>query len=159
MINARNSLHIQVVSSLHMLRWEWQGLLSFDRFKASFEHLLSVSREQHITHWLADVNSFPLVGTDEQAWLSEVWLPRFARLRLRNVALLQPNNIHNQLVVENVLGDCRRRATTDVQFFNDIPAALDWLSGSESIAEQLMQEWEASAGAARRMGHVSYLWK
>ncbi|WP_426490090.1 hypothetical protein [Hymenobacter sp. 102] len=138
-----NSLLTQLEPSLQLLRWDWHGSLTTGSFQAAFEHLLHESRRYHVTRWLADVSHLPLVGTDEQAWLSENWLPRFAALQVQEVALVLPVSLHNQLVVESVLADGRRHIRADIQFFSDVPAALDWLTAADTpLVERLEREWQ-----------------
>ncbi|RSK49450.1 STAS/SEC14 domain-containing protein [Hymenobacter rigui] len=138
-----NSLLTQLEPSLQILRWDWHGSMTTSSFQAAFEKLLQYSRQQHVKRWLADVSHLPLVGTDEQAWLSENWLPRFAALQIREIALVLPVNLHNQLVVESVLADGRRHIRAEIQFFSDVPAALDWLTaGNDDMVEQMEQEWQ-----------------
>ncbi|RSK30224.1 STAS/SEC14 domain-containing protein [Hymenobacter metallilatus] len=125
------------------MRWDWQGSITNSSFRAAFEHLVHYSRQQHVKRWLADVSNLPLVGIDEQGWLSEHWLPRFATLHIREVALVLPVSLHNQLVVESILADGRRHSRADIQFFSDVPAALDWLTNAnETLVEHLQQEWQ-----------------
>ncbi|UYZ61932.1 hypothetical protein [Hymenobacter weizhouensis] len=100
------------------------------------------TQQDRVTGWLADIAHLPLVSIDEQAWLSDVWLPQFAGLAVRTVALILPLGLHNQLVLESVLADSRRYPCAEIQFFSDIPAALDWLTGSALLAEQLERQWE-----------------
>lgn len=142
MVHAFDSLQIQLEPTLQLLRWDWAGPMHTAGVPAAFERLLVCSRQHHVRRWLADVSNLPLVTTDEQAWLSGVWLPQFLLLPIRTLALVLPINLHNQLVVESLLADGRRRVRADVQFFSDIPAALDWLTPSAVTAEQLENEWE-----------------
>ncbi|SNR76301.1 MULTISPECIES: hypothetical protein [Hymenobacter] len=158
MIHIHDSLYLQVSSPLHLLRWEWHDLLSYDRFRAAFKELLVLSNNYHITNWLADLSTMPLVGTDEQAWLSDEWLPEFARLSIQHLAIIQPPTMHNQLVIESVLSDGRRCNNADVQFFSDIPSALDWLTSSSSVATQLEQEWLANTRMIRSPSLLSRMW-
>jgi len=121
-------------------------------FERAFEQLLVCSDKYRIRKWLADVSRIPLVGTDEQAWLSEIWLPRFMPLQVRTVALVLPVSLHNQLVVESVLADGRRQVRADVQFFSDVHSALDWLTiSADALMLQLEQEWQE---AMRKPGAV-----
>lgn len=152
MVCAFESLFLQIEPSLELLRWEWQGDITQQAFERAFEQLLVCSNKYRVRKWLADVARLPLVGTDEQAWLSETWLPRFTPLQVHTVALVLPVSLHNQLVVESVLADGRRQARADVQFFSDVPSALDWLTASaDSQITQLQQEWQ---DAMRRPGII-----
>lgn len=143
MTHASNFLTTQWAPSLNLLRWNWQAPLSAAGFRAAFNRLLLQSRQLRVTRWLADVSHAPVVGFEEQAWLSEAWLPDFAELPVRTVALVLPTNLHNQLVVENVLSDGRRLMRAEIQFFSDVVSALDWLTNSdEQVAGQVEQEWQ-----------------
>ena len=142
MVQVFNSLQIQLEPTLQLLRWDWAGPMYTTGMSAAFERLLIYSRQYQVRRWLADVSNLPLVSTDEQAWLSEFWLPQFMALPIRALALVLPINLHNQLVVESLLADGRRQFRADVQFFSDIPAALDWLTPTAPVAEQLENEWQ-----------------
>ena len=135
------SLYLHSEPELGLLRWEWRGPLTADNLRSAFEQLLVSSQQCRTTGWLADVAHMPLVSIDEQAWLSDVWLPQFAALPVRTVALLLPISQHNQLVLESILADGRRHVRLEVQFFSDIPAALDWLTNSAVLAGQLEHQW------------------
>lgn len=136
------SLYLQSEPSLHLLRWEWHGPVTPGNFRSAFEQLLASSHQYRATGWLADVAHMPMVSIDEQIWLSDVWLPQFVALPVRTVALLLPISLHNQLVVESLLADGRRHTRLKIQFFSDIPAALDWLTNSAVLAEELGQRWD-----------------
>ncbi|WP_188557916.1 hypothetical protein [Hymenobacter glacieicola] len=128
--------------TLQLLRWEWYGPTSTGEFQAVFKKLVVYSKRHQVTSWLADVSRMAPVGTDEQAWLSEAWLAEFATVGIQSIALILPLGLHNQLVVENVLTDGRRYVRAEVQFFSDIPAALDWLAPTAAQAQALEQQWE-----------------
>lgn len=150
MVCALESLFVQIEPSLELMRWDWRGPLTQAGFERAFEQLLECSHRYGIRRWLADVSRLPLVGTDEQAWLSEHWLPRFMLLGVHTVALVLPVSLHNQLVVESVLADGRRRFRAEIQFFSDVPAALDWLTAStDSLVADLEQAWQQGSAAPR----------
>lgn len=94
----------------------------------------------------------PLLGMDEQAWLSDVWLEQFLTLGVQHLAFIQPPNLHNQLIVETMLSEGQRHAKINFQFFSDIPAALDWLTrSSASLIEVLEYEWQAALPTSQRI--------
>ncbi|MBX0292704.1 STAS/SEC14 domain-containing protein [Hymenobacter sp. HSC-4F20] len=135
-------LWVHVEPTLRLLRWEWKETVSSEDFQVAFKSLLAYSNSHQVKNWLADISHMPSVGTDEQAWLSETWLEQFAALGIEHIAFIQPVNLHNQLVLESVLTDGRRYLRTEVQFFSDILAALDWLTPSPCQAEHLEQQWK-----------------
>ena len=155
MVRAFGALLVQQEPSLQLLRWAWAGPLHTVGLRPAFEQLLTCSRGYKVRCWLADLSGLPPVSTDEQAWLSEVWLPQFALLQVRALSLVMPVDLHNQLVVENLLHDGRRQFQADVQFFSDTAAALDWLTSSETVAEQLEATWQQALPGwqARQSAH------
>ncbi len=99
------------------------------------------SLEQGANRWLVDSASLPPLGLDEQAWLSELWLPCAEHLKLRHLALVLPGDVHNQLIVENVISDGQRYVKANIQFFSDTSTALDWLTGSATLMRAMELEW------------------
>jgi hypothetical protein len=152
MIQVLDSLFIQVSPHLHMARWEWRGTMSYSCFQQAFERLLDVSHEHQLNRWLADIGTMPLIGIDEQTWLSEIWLPRFSTLGVQYLALIEPASMHNQLVIDSILSEGLRYTKTNVQFFTDIAAALDWLTKSTTpLMENLEREWQAALPPSQRI--------
>lgn len=137
-----NSLRLQLHAPLHLLRWEWHGPMSLGAFQTSFDQLLTYCLRHGVTHMLADTGSMPPVGSDEQAWLSEVWLPRARSLRLDYLALILPANLHNLLVIENIVYDVGFYLSARIQFFSEGFSALDWLTHASEHIGCLEQEWQ-----------------
>lgn len=142
MFFAFDSLLVQVEPSLQLIRWEWQGAISLAGFQQAFSELMRCAATYGVTRWLADVSHMAPVGPDEQQWLSETWLEQFVALNASHIAVMLPVTVHNQLVLEALIADGRRQSSADVQFFSDIPAALDWLTSAAPLAHQLEQQWQ-----------------
>ncbi|TGE20441.1 hypothetical protein E5K00_20810 [Hymenobacter aquaticus] len=138
---ASNSLFLHHDKGLRLLRWQWKGAMHPSQFRSAFFFLIELSEKQDIRRWLVDTSDMPMVGIDEQAWLSEEWLPRFAELKVTDIAIILPASMHNQLVVETVLSDGQRYECGEIQFFSDSTSALDWLTNSSGRGEELEAEW------------------
>ena len=144
MVGVFGSVCVQVSPHGQLLRVKWQGAASYESFQQSFEMIVAASRDHRVTQWLADISAMSPLGINEQKWLSESWLVQFAALGIHRIALIEPNSLHNQLVIESVLADGRRHTHADIQFFADVHAALDWLTMSDTgVIETLEQEWKA----------------
>ena len=87
-MNKPDSLFLHYDQGLRLLRWQWQGPIHPDQFYAAFYYLLEVSGKERVRRWLVDTTGMPVVGIDEQAWLSEIWLPLFAQLQVTDVAII-----------------------------------------------------------------------
>ena len=139
--SVHESLLLQYDPQLQLMRWQWHGPLSLLRFQMAFERLLLFSRQHKVRQWLGDVSRMPPIGNDEQAWMSQRWVAQFGRSGIRNLALMLPEDMHNQLAMEHVLDSGCCYTQVNVQFFSDFPAALDWLSNSPNDVQRLEQEW------------------
>lgn len=148
MIFTRKSLCVQYNEPLKLLRWQWQGPLSLARFETAFQELLFITLHYGVQRWMADTRGLPPLGIQEQAWLSEEWLPEFGlNTAVHQLALVLPDSLHNQLVLESALQDAHQHDCGLIQFFNCSPAALDWLAGNAATAELLEQEWLQNVGS------------
>jgi hypothetical protein len=123
--------------------------MQFCGFQVAFNQLLNYAVRYGTTHMLADTSTMPPVGTREQAWLSEEWLPRARVMRLQHLALVLPDSLHNQLVVENVVHDGCFYLNAQVHFFSDAYSALDWLANDELVIADMEQEWHNGRASSR----------
>ncbi|OUJ73781.1 hypothetical protein BXP70_12450 [Hymenobacter crusticola] len=114
----------------------------------ALERLLLFSRQYKIRQWLVDISQMPPLGNDEQAWVSQRWVAQFARIGVSNLALMLPDDLHNQLAMEHILDSGRCYTQLNVQFFADFPAALDWLSKTPEDVQRLEKEWFVAANTA-----------
>ncbi|HEX8428764.1 hypothetical protein [Hymenobacter sp.] len=144
MIRILDSICIQFYPRLRLLRWAWHGPMSLSKFQLAFGELMVFSLQQGANRWLIDSASLPPLGPDEQAWLSDFWLPCTEHLGLRHLALVLPGDVHNQLIVDSVISDGQRYVKANIQFFSDASTALDWLTGSTTLMRDMELEWRAA---------------
>lgn len=144
MICNLDSLCLQFYPKLRLMRWEWRGPMSLGRFQLAFSRMLVFASQHTPNRWLIDLATMPPLGIDEQEWLSEMWLPCAQNLSLRHLAVVLPNSLHNQLVIENVIQDGRQYFNANMQFFADSTTGLDWLTGSAQLMLDLEREWQAA---------------
>lgn len=142
MVHQLDSLCLQFYPKLRLMRWEWHGPMSLARFQVAFSKMLVFASQHMPNRWLIDLAHMPPLGIDEQEWLSDMWLPCAQNLSLRHLAVVLPGNLHNQLVIENVLQDGRQYFNANMQFFADTTTGLDWLTGSAKLMLDLEQEWQ-----------------
>jgi hypothetical protein len=155
MLYIHDSLFLQLQPTHKLMRWQWRGGMQLPAFQVALNQLLSYTLRYGITHMLADTSTMPPVGTQEQAWLSEEWLPRARTMPLQHVALVLPACLHNQLVVEHVVNDSRCYLDTQVHFFSDGHSALDWLADSEAVVAAMEHEWHSGRARSQPEGQLA----
>jgi len=156
MIQALDSVLIQYTTSPRLLRWQWHGPVTDQLVITAFDTLLKFARPRQPYYWLADVSNMSPIGTNAQQWLNETWLPHFSRLRGTKLAIILPQNIHNQLVLETILSNPRYGGTCDVQYFSDTASALDWLvDGNDFCLAAIESEWSKAIETSGIVGRFN----
>ncbi len=105
----------------------WKGYATSAAFREGNAQVLDLIRQHHTSRLLGDIKEFVLIGAEDQAWLSQVWIPRAMTAGLRTVAMVTPIFYFNRVAVENVGQKLDPNALV-LQYFDDRDAARGWLS-------------------------------
>ncbi|MFD1467452.1 STAS/SEC14 domain-containing protein [Hymenobacter caeli] len=137
-----DALQVQHDAGLRLLRFQWLDLANH-RLRPALERGLELVVAHQPTHVLVDFEGLPPIGIKDELWMSTYWFPRIAGQSLRCVALvLRPEHLHNQMTTEAMFWVARHLMRFQVQVFDEVPAALDWLTG-RAAAQRLQAEWAA----------------
>lgn len=123
-----SACQVQYDESVPCVEMIWQGYFTSEGFRAASANVLDVLRRTKCPNLLGDVTDFTLINADDQAWLSEQWIPQAIESGVRNCALVQPTYFFNRVAVENVaqrVSDPRMV----VHYFPDREAARAFLRG------------------------------
>ena len=94
---------------------------------------------------LVDFTGLPPVSFTDELWLSVHWFPRIVKGSLQQVALVtRPEQLHNQMAVEAMFWVARALMRFQVQIFDDIIPALEWLLADDAAAQALQHEWNTA---------------
>ena len=145
-----DALQVQHDAGRRLLRFQWLDPANH-YLRPALEHGRDLVVTHQPTHVLMDFHGLPPVSLADELWASVHWLPRIAAQPLQSVALvLRSEHLHNQLVIEATLWACRHLVRFELQVFEHVPAALDWLlQGDDAAARHLQAEWEAGVAAPR----------
>ncbi|UOQ78778.1 hypothetical protein MUN84_09715 [Hymenobacter sp. 5516J-16] len=115
-----------------LLRFWWQQPDNMDDLPRLLTRLLKAVRRYQAQQLLLDLRPLPPLNQQVQQWLQTSWLPRLRQCGLQRLALLLPTNTYNMIVVESILWtSTQEHLPYEVQYFTELPAALDWLTNSE----------------------------
>ncbi|HYD73101.1 MAG TPA: hypothetical protein VEF55_08185 [Candidatus Binatia bacterium] len=106
----------------------WKGYATSAAFREGNARVLTEITDRRASKLLGDVSDFVLIGVEDQAWLSEVWIPRAMHAGLRKIALVQPTFYFNRVAIDTVAQKLDRDRV-EVGFFDNASAAKDWLKG------------------------------
>ncbi|GAB2772649.1 hypothetical protein HNQ93_000797 [Hymenobacter luteus] len=115
-----------------MLRFWWPEAVESFQVASLLTDVLKTVRRYQAHQLLLDLRQIPLLDAESQRWVEASWLPRLRSCSLRRLALLLPTDTYNRLVVESLLWvSAHESLPYEVQYFTELPAALDWLTNSE----------------------------
>lgn len=145
-----DALQVQHDSALNLLRFQWLDLANH-HLRPALVHGRDLVMAHRPAQVLVDFTGLSPISVQDELWMSLHWLPRIAAQPLEQVALvLRAEHLHNQMVAEAMLWVARHLMRFQLQFFGDVPAALDWLTGSDRLAgRRLQQEWLAGTPMVR----------
>lgn len=139
------ALKIQYDPERRFTRFQW--LDPYRRvLRPALEHGRQVVEQLRPHHSLIDFTHLPPVSLSDELWLSLQWFPRIVKLPFRQVAIVsRAEHLHNQMVVEAMFWLSRMLIRFQVQLFDDVPSALEWLlGGDQAAALALQQEWDTA---------------
>lgn len=117
---------------LSMLRFWWPETANLDQMQPLLISVLRTIRRYQAQQLLLDMSHMPTVDEKVQKWLQNTWLPRLRHCGLRRLALLLPTSTYNMILVESMLwASVQEHLPYEVQYFTELPAALEWLTDSE----------------------------
>lgn len=117
---------------LSLLQFWWQEMSTPALVPRVLNRLLRAVRRRRAQQLLLDLRKLPALDYSVQQWLQTTWLPRLRGCGLRRLALLLPTDPYNKIVVESLLWvSAYELLPYEVQYFTELPAALDWLTDAE----------------------------
>lgn len=145
LLPAFDALKIQHDATHQFVRFQW-----LDPHNRVLRPALNHGRhviEMHCPHLsLVDFTSLPPISLVDELWLSTHWFPRIVQSSLRQVAIVvRPEHLHNQMAMEAMFWVARALMRFQVQIFDEIPPALEWLLADNTAAALALQnEWNAA---------------
>jgi hypothetical protein len=112
-------------------RWvvaEWKASASSCDFRAAQEMTLRAIDENHASRFLADTRNAKLVLVEDERWMCEELMARFALTGLRWTAIVIPVNSLARLIATDVARK-RRTGLVESREFETLAEAESWLSG------------------------------
>ena len=140
-----DALQTQYDSGRSLMRFQWLDMADL-RLRPALVYGRDVVVQYKPTHILVDFNGLPYLSIQDELWMSVHWLPAIAAQPIQQVALVYGlmGRLHNSMAAEALMWAGRHLIGFQIQTFDDVPAALHWLTGSDEAVEQLQAEWQAS---------------
>lgn len=150
-----DALQVQLDADARFMRAQWREpaghyLRAAQGLERSLRPALLHGRDLLVAHQpahvLVDFEGLPPISLPDELWMTTNWLPQVLTQPMRCVALvLRREHLHNQMVVESLLWTSRPLLRFQLQVFDDVPTALDWLlEGDAAAISRLQAEWDGA---------------
>ena len=141
------NLAIQYDEALALLRFQWRNPYSLEQYRDAIGYTDTLMRDFRIKRVITDMRGLPTLTMGDQMWLATSWFPRVVKRELEFGALIMlDGNVYNQMAAESVVFLSKAFIRFDLQYFADVPSALDWITQSAAAVPALQQEWEQAYG-------------
>ena len=142
----RHNLQVQHDPGLRLMRFQWVGSSISTAMRPGLVYGRDLIVAHQPTHALVDLTGLPLIEMQDELWMSIHWFPKIAGTELRCAALImRPGQLHNQMAIEAMLWLGRHLTRFQIQVFEAVPAALDWLTSGDAAAGRYLQaDWDAA---------------
>ncbi|HEX5112071.1 MAG TPA: STAS/SEC14 domain-containing protein [Saprospiraceae bacterium] len=105
---------------------EWDGYATSSEFKEGTEIMLNNMIKHNTFKVLADIKDMVLIGSEDQQWLLDQFLPRAIEFGFKAIAIIKPDAYFNKVAVESVSYKVDKEKL-DIVFFDNIDEAKAWL--------------------------------
>jgi hypothetical protein len=114
-------------AQLQAVRMVWNGYATSEQFRAGTELMLETLAANKAHKVLADLRAMELIGTNDQHWLENNFVPRAIEKGFRELAIVQPEAYFTKVSVESVSYKVENDKLT-ISFFKTPEAAEQFLS-------------------------------
>lgn len=141
-----DELLVQHDPNRRLMRFQWLDVTN-TRLRPGLVHGRDLVVEHKPAHVLVDFHCLPQLSITDELWMSVHWFPRIAAQPIQRVALVYPPGyqLHNVMMAEAVLWVGRHLTRFQLQLFDEVEAALFWLTDANEQATGCLQaEWAAA---------------
>jgi hypothetical protein len=104
----------------------WEGYANSQQFREGTELMLKTLTENQADKVLADIEDMVLIGTQDQKWLDNEFLPRAIEMGFKALAIVRPKAYFNKVAVESVSYKVDEEKLK-ISFFDGLGKAKEWL--------------------------------
>ena len=106
---------------------KWRAWANSTEYRAAQELVILALRENHESRNLIDSAEARVVGSEDQKWLVEDWMPRAIAAGRRWTAIVLPTSALGRTIAENIDKN-PRSGLVKVEYFETVKDAASWLS-------------------------------
>ncbi len=118
--------NIHFDKNINAVVMEWNGYANSLQFREGTELMLNTLIQNKSTKVLAQVQNMTLIGSEDQVWLQNHFLPRAIQFGFRSIAIVKPQSHFNKVAIESVAEKIDKDKIS-VKFFDNTDEAIECL--------------------------------
>lgn len=108
------------------LETEWLDFANSAQLRASLHEALRLGWQHRVKGWIGNNTLMRTIRPADQAWISEVWLPEFAKLGVQRLAVVVAQDALNRMGVDAIMQRASGYVPFDTQYFASAIEARHW---------------------------------
>lgn len=140
-MNAPPYFHVSYNSKQNLLSSHWLRVVNSAEYRQAILKSCKQLQESNAQCWLVDFNNFTTPNMSDQSWTIDLLGHNLPHTKLQKLALVLPDNLFLEVVVEKVSNSLLNMPNNKVQIahFADPEAAQQWLASSKDPCEGLFR--------------------
>ena len=115
---------------------EWQGFVNSGQLRTSLLEVLRLARQYRVKGYIANNVLLRTIRPADQDWINEVWLPDFAKLGVRRLAIVISQDGLNRMGINNIMQRATEHIPFETQHFADTHTARTWAAVASADSGQ-----------------------
>jgi hypothetical protein len=121
--------------SLNAITLRWKAFAYGEAFQTAINKIVELLVEKNSSKFLNDTTHMRAVGSEDQVWVLENWVPRAKAAGLKWNAIVLPNSQFARNTVTEAVsrGENRAKGTPsfEIRYFETVEEAKEWLKSKE----------------------------
>lgn len=114
----------------------YHGFTPTDELRKVLDLSLKLLSEKDVQLGLADNRKMKVIRPADQEYIQNEWFPKVLELsKIRKSATIESSDIFNKMARENILRKIETRISFEMQYFNSIEKACNWLQVDPKILD------------------------
>ncbi|WP_299700686.1 STAS/SEC14 domain-containing protein [uncultured Pontibacter sp.] len=134
-------INIELNPEYNLVQSQWLRAVDSAEYRRSLKKTYDAIKVNSVVCWLADITRLSSPNMIDQKWTAELLGKRMSATRLRKIALVLPDDLFLEVVVEKIGEQVVRMTKNQIQiaYFNSHASAFQWLL-SRKDSEGLFRE-------------------
>lgn len=125
-------LHVELYENPNVLVTQWYGKCTSQQYRDALLRFISYVEKYNVQYAIADRRLLPALTTEDADWTLNTYLELFHKLPLKRFAVLNSFDEAAEDLIKSFFNDTRYPILFEIQEFDDLTSAYDWLVSVEA---------------------------